>query len=228
MRAQRLDWAGNKMAFIERFRERIGRLFRRKSDRFIQRLLEQAAVVEEGTQALIDYMDKPSNKRAGRVRDHEKAADEIRRILIDELNRTFVTPIDREDLFGLSRAVDDVLDYAYSTTHEMDILHVDPNNYLRKMSVLLHRSAEEIHLAIARLEHHPNVADSHAVKVKTIENQMETLYAEALASLFEKPKDLEDVTNILKLREIYRHLYHAVRSAEQAADIIGDVIMKFF
>ena len=87
---------------------------------------------------------------------------------------------------------------------------------------------EEIHLAIQRLKDHPGVADGHAVRVKTIENDMETLYAEALAKLFETPKNLEDVTNILKLREIYRHMFHAVQSAEQAADIIGDVIMKFF
>ena len=216
------------MAAIGRFRDRVRQAFSRGPDRFIQRLLEQAEIVETGTEALVDYMSKPSKKNAARVRDFERSADEVRRILIDELNRTFVTPIDREDLFALSRVVDDVLDYAYSTTHEMDILSVSPNAYLRQMAELLHHSAEEIHLAIERLQEHPGVADGHAVRVKTIENEMETLYAEALAKLFETPKSLEDVTNILKLREIYRHMFHAVQSAEQAADIIGDVIMKFF
>lgn len=209
-------------------KQRVQNLFRRKPNKFINRLLEQSVIVVDGTQALIDYMDKPSKKNSARVRDYEKQADEVRRILIDELNRTFVTPFDREDLFGLSRTIDDVLDYAYSTTNEMDILSVAPNDYLRAMSELLHSGAEEIHLAVERLEHHPSVADTHAVRVKAIENRMETLYAEALANLFSDPRNIKDVVNMLKLREIYRHMYHAVGSAEQAANFINDIVMKFF
>lgn len=209
-------------------RDRVRQLFQRKPNHFIERLNQQALIVMHGTEALIDYMAKPSKKNAARVRALEKEADEVRRILIDELNRTFVTPIDREDLFALSRAIDDVLDYAYSTTSEMEILNVVPNDYLRAMAELLHNSAEEINLAMERLEHHPNVAGDHAVRVKGIENRMETLYAEALAHLFDEPKDLKDVIMMFKLREIYRHMFHAVGSGEQAANIIGDIVIKFF
>jgi uncharacterized protein len=209
-------------------KQRVQSLFQRKPNHFINRLLEQSAIVVEGTSALMIYMSKPSNKNALRVRNFEKEADEVRRILIDELNRTFVTPIDREDLFGLSRAIDDILDYAYSTTNEMDILGVEPNDYLRTMAELLHNGAEEIHLAIERLELHPNVADSHAVRAKAIENRMETLYAEALADLFKGPRDLNDVVNMLKLREIYRHMFHAAGSTDQAANFISDIVMKFY
>lgn len=215
-------------AFLVKTRDRLQRIFQRKPNPFIKRVGEQSAIVVQGTEALIDYMAKPNKKNAARVRNLEKDADEVRRILIDELNRTFVTPIDREDLFGLSRAVDDVMDYAYSTTNEMDILNVTPNQYLRSMAELLHNSAEEIQLAIERLEHHPNVAGDHAVRIKAIENRMETLYAEALAHLFDEPKDLKDVITMFKLREIYRHMFHAVGSAEQAANIIGDIVIKFY
>src|SRR5690606_1630278 len=124
--------------------------------------------------------------------------------------------------------VDDILDYAYSTTNEMDMLGVAPNDYLRSLAQMLHDAAEEIQLAIERLEHHPNVADTHAVRVKTIENQMERLYAEALAALFKEPEKLADVVTMLKLREIYRHMFHAVGSTEQAANIINDIVVKFF
>lgn len=209
-------------------KERIQNLFRRKPDRFITRLCEQAALIVEGSAALVDYMGKPSKKKAARVRDLEKRADEVRRIFIDELNRSFVTPIDREDLFALSRAIDDVLDHAYVTTNEMDILDVEPNNYLKTMSEMLNDGAEKIHLAIERLEHHPKVADDHAVRAKAIENQMETLYAEALAELFNSAKNIEDVVMVLKLREIYRHMFHAVGSVEQAANIINDIVVKFY
>ncbi len=216
------------MNVLTKTSQRVKSLFERKPNRFISRLLEQSVILVQGTEALIDYMDKPSKKNAVRVRTLEKEADEIRRILIDELNRTFVTPFDREDLFGLSRAIDDVLDYAYSTTNEMDILDVAPNAYLRSMAEKLHNAAEELRLAIERLERHPSVADTHAVRVKSIENTMETMYAEALADLFKGPKNLDEVVNMLKLREIYRHMFHAVGSAEQAANIIGDIVVKFY
>ena len=216
------------MNTLQKTKARFQQLFQRKSNRFIIRLLEQSEIVVQGTQALIDYMDKPSKKNAAIVRDYEKQADEVRRIMIDELNRTFVTPIDREDLFGLSRAIDDILDYAYSTTNEMDILNVAPNEYLQQMAELLHNGAEEIHLAMERLEHHPGVADTHAVRVKAIENRMDTLYAEALAHLFDDPRSLKEVVSMLKLREIYRHMYHAVGATDQAANYVTDIVMKFY
>jgi len=216
------------MNTLQKTKARVQQIFQRKSNRFLARLLEQSAIGVLGTQALIDYMDKPTKKNAANVRDLEKQADEVRRILIDELNRTFVTPIDREDLFGLSRAIDDILDFAYSTTNEMDILSVAPNEYLRQMAELLHNGAEEIHLAMERLEHHPGVADTHAVRVKSIENRMDTLYAEALAHLFDDPRSLKEVVVMLKLREIYRHMYHAVGATDQAANYITDIVMKFY
>ena len=204
------------------------KMFQRKPNHFLSRLIEQSELVVNGTAALQEYMQKPSKKNAAQVRQIEKEADEVRRILIDELNRTFVTPIDREDLFSLSRAVDDVLDYAYSTINEMDILDVTPNHHLQLMAEMLYHSAEEINLALERLELHPNVADSHTVRAKSIENQMEILYAEAIADLFQKPGKLQDVVDMMKLREIYRHMLHAVQSAEDAANIIGDIIVKFY
>jgi len=85
----------------------------------------------------------------------EKEADEARRILIDELNRTFITPFDREDIFSLSRTIDDVLDYAYSTVSEMEIMKVEPTNYMQQMASILRDAAYELLMAVDRLEDHP-------------------------------------------------------------------------
>src|SRR5207249_99964 len=79
---------------------------------------------------------------ADRVVALEREEDELRRVLIDELNRNFVTPIDREDIFALSRAIDDVLDYAYSTVDEMTLLGVDPTPYAHKMVIVLRDAAD--------------------------------------------------------------------------------------
>lgn len=213
---------------IDRIKSRLRSLVPQRTNHFIARLSEQAAFLVEGGEALVTYMRKPSNKNAQSVRDVEKAADEVRRILIDELNRTFVTPLDREDIFALSRALDDVLDYMYSVVNEMDILQVKPTEHLLEMAELLNEAARELSLAMERLEHHPSVAEDHAVRAKAIDNRMEVMYANALAELFHGPKDLDHVVEMLKLREIYRHMLHAVGSSDTAANIISDIVVKFF
>ena len=97
----------------------LKRIFRPRPDRFIALLLQQAEYTVHGMEALYAYLEHPAQEQADQVTRLEKEADEVRRILIDELNRTFVTPIDREDIHALSRAIDDVLDYAYTTVGEM-------------------------------------------------------------------------------------------------------------
>jgi len=213
---------------IDRIKSRLRALIPQRTNHFIDRLTEQSVFLVEGGEALVTYMRKPSNKNAQAVRDVEKAADEVRRILIDELNRTFVTPLDREDIFALSRALDDVLDYMYSVVSEMDILQVKPTEHLLEMAALLDEAARELSLAMERLEHHPSVAEDHAVRAKAIDNRMEVMYANALAELFRGPKDLDHVVEMLKLREIYRHMLHAVGSSDTAANIISDIVVKFF
>jgi predicted phosphate transport protein (TIGR00153 family) len=206
--------------------ERFKALFRRKPDKFLIRLVEQATLTVSGLDLLLDYMKKPNDKNAQRVHRLEQEADEVRRMLIDELNRTFVTPIDRQDIFALSRAIDDILDYADSTIIEMEVLAVKPNNYLVRMTSLLRDAAEEIRLAMERLEQHSAVANEHAAKAKAFENRMEGVYREAVADLFRGPKNLDHVVEMLKLREIYRHMSNAADRGDEAANIISDIIVK--
>ena len=204
------------------------RLFKRRSkpDNFLRMICDQAGHTQRGLEALLAYMKEPSEDHALRVRSAEKDADEVRRILIDELNRSFVTPIDREDLFSLSRAIDDVLDYADSTVEEMATLGVAPNPYLMRMASLLRDAAEEINRGVQRLEDRPNVANDHAVRAKALENRVEAVYREAIAALFNGPRDVEHVVEMLKLREIYRHLSNAADRGDEAANIIGDIVVK--
>ncbi|MBN1680236.1 MAG: DUF47 family protein [Anaerolineae bacterium] len=216
------------VSLVKNTPKRIRAYFQRRPDQFIARLDEQSLLGIEATEALLDYMGKPNKKNAQRVRQLEKQADEVRRILIDELNRTFVTPIDREDIYALSRALDDILDDTWFTINEMDILEVEPNKHLQEMAAELCSGAEEIKLAIDRLAQHPGVASTHVIRARGVKNNLETLYAKALADLFCEPKDLENVITMLKLREIYRHLFHAGGRIGDAADIVDDIVVKFF
>jgi predicted phosphate transport protein (TIGR00153 family) len=200
--------------------------FKPRKDKFVQLLIEQAEITLQGMDALESYMKKRSEKHAVSVRQAEKDADEVRRILIDELNRTFVTPIDREDLFALSRAIDDVMDYAYATVGEMEVLDVEPNDYLRRLVSLLQDAAEEIHLAMLRLKDNPGVAAEHASRAKALENRVEQVYREAVADLFSGPDDIQHVMEMLKLRELYRHLSNCADRGDAAANVIHDIVVK--
>jgi len=204
------------------------KLFRRRSkpDRFIHLLIQQAEFTVEGMQALQAYIKNRDEALAKRVGEVEKQADEVRRILIDELNRTFVTPIDREDIFALSLSIDDILDYANTTIEEMAMLHVEPSVYVERMVSLLTEAAREIFMGVSRLQDHPNVANDHAVRAKALENRMETVYREAIANLFNMPRDVDHVVEMLKLREIYRHLSNAADRGDNAANVIGDIVVK--
>ncbi len=201
-------------------------LFRPREVKFMRLLTEQAAKTVEGMELLEEFMEATDREVAKRLVQVEKEADEVRRILIDELNRSFITPIDREDIFALSLTIDDILDYGYSTVDEMVILEVESNSYLRRMVSLVREAANEIYMGVLRLQDHPNVANDHAVRAKALENRVETVYREALAELFHGPTDIDHVMEMLKLREIYRHLSNAADRGDQAANVIGDIVVK--
>lgn len=203
------------------------RLFsRRKTNRFIELLIQQAEYAVEGFQVLLKYISEPDDDLARKVSMIEKEADEVRRILIDELNRTFVTPLDREDIFALSLTIDDILDYADTTVEEMVLLDIEPNSFIERMVSLLNDAAREIYLGVVRLQDHPNVANDHAVRAKALENRVETVYREAVADLFSMPRDVDHIVYMLKLREVYRHLSNAADRGDAAANVIGDIVVK--
>jgi len=204
----------------------VANFFKPKQDNFMRYLTQQAVLGVEGLEGLTAYMKEPLPEHAERVNKAEKEADEVRRMLIDELNRTFVTPIDREDIFALSRAVDDIVDYAYSTVDEMTIFGVGPNAFLQRMVSVLREAADEIQLAVCVLKERPNLASQHAARAKVLENQAEAIYREAIADLFQGPKSIDDIVYMLKMREIYRHLSNAADRGDETANIIGDIIVK--
>jgi predicted phosphate transport protein (TIGR00153 family) len=201
-------------------------IFKKRQNKFIKLIHDQAALTMEGMEVLNAYMETQDSAAVATMTEKEKEADEARRILIDELNSTFVTPFDREDIFALSRAIDDVLDYAYSTVDEMEVLNVAPTGYMRRIASLLNDAVHELLLAVERLEEHKLVAVDHAQRAKALENRVETVYREALADLFSGAKTIEDVVNILKMREVYRHLSNAADRGDEAANLIADIVVK--
>jgi predicted phosphate transport protein (TIGR00153 family) len=202
------------------------KLFKKRQNMFIKLIHDQAALTLAGLEALKVYMMNQDPAAAAMLVSKEKEADEARRILIYELNKTFITPFDREDIFALSRAIDDVLDYAYSTVEEMRVLKVEPTSYMQRMASLLRDAAYELLMAVERFEDHTGVASEHAQRAKALENKVEDVYREALADLFSGAEDLKHVVKMMKLREVYRHLSNASDRGDEAANVIADIVVK--
>lgn len=200
--------------------------FKRREEIFHKLIQDQAFITHEGLKLLVKYIETEDPEIAQQLSLKEKEADEVRRILIDELNRTFVTPFDREDIFTLSRTIDDVVDYADSTVSEMVVLNVKPTPYMQRMSSLLKDAAYEIYQAVMRLQKNPGVAVDHAQRAKALENRVEAVYREAVADLFSGPEDVHHVVQMLKMREVYRHLSNAADRGDEAANVIADIVVK--
>jgi predicted phosphate transport protein (TIGR00153 family) len=202
------------------------RFFKKREEVFHKLIEEQASITLEGLGLLAKYLETHDSEIAEQLSLKEKEADEVRRILIDELNQTFVTPFDREDIFALSRSIDDMVDYADTTVVEMVILNVDPTPFMVRIASLLKDAGWEIQQAVLRLRKNPRVAVEHAQRAKALENRVEGVYREAIANLFSGPEDVHHVVEMLKMREVYRHLSNAADRGDQAANIIADIVVK--
>ena len=196
--------------------------FHGSQGRFFEILSRQASKTLEGLESLWNYVENGTKENANLVRRIEREADELRRILVEELDQTFVTPLDREDIYALSRAIDDVVDYANTTVDEMEIYEVRGDEHIKEMVNILRKVARELDDAVKILKDYPKISMEHAVKAKSYENQMEKAYHLALAHLFKGT----DTVYMLKMREMYRHLSNAADRGDEAADIISSIVMK--
>lgn len=199
---------------------------RKRENKFIELLIRQAAKTEDGIKLLLTLIERPDEDSLEQLRGVEKEADEIRRIIIDELHNTFITPIDREDIFNLSLFIDDMIDYALTTLEEMVLLKVDADDHLRRMIALVAQEAEELHLATQRLTNNQRVAGDHARRTKKLENEVDHLYRIAVAELFSKVDDLKSLPALFNRREVYRHVSNMSDRADTAANVFGMVVMK--
>jgi len=193
-----------------------------KKKDFYQLINDQSQKSFEGLKKLQKFMETGDDSIGEEVIKYEKEGDEYRKILVDELNKTFITPFEREDINTLSLSTDDILDYARSTYEEMKIFNVKPTEELKEMVNLLVLAVENINYSIGYLKDNPSISLDHAFKAKKTENTIELKYRESLAKLFES----DDFKYILKLREIYRHISNSADKIGATADIICKIVVK--
>jgi predicted phosphate transport protein (TIGR00153 family) len=194
---------------------------------FFDMLEQQADVVVEGADALMDMVtkfDHVADKR-DKIKEIEHKGDNIVHEVSEALTRTFVTPIDQEDISKLTSRLDDILDYIEAASHRMwsyEIKSVPPD--MVKLTEIIVKGAREVNHAVKDLRNFKskNEIIAHCIEINRLENQGDDITHAAVADLFKK----YDAVTIIKLKEIYEYLEEATDKCEDAADVIKDVFMK--
>ncbi len=206
-------------------RRSIRALIKSNDRRFLELLCQQT----DHAITSLQLLEKVGRARGGHeellqaVKEVERQGDETRRILIDELLHTYATPFDREDLFALSRTIDDILDAANETAVELSMYRIEPPENLKEMAAVLADGARHIRSAVRELLDHPAVATEHAVRAKRSENRIDALYHQAVSQLFDSSTE---TSQVFKIREIYRHLKNSADRIDRAADEISVIVIK--
>jgi len=153
----------------------------------------------------------------------EQDGDRITHAIIHRLNTTKRTPFDREDLFALATAVDDVVDYAEETADFMGLYSIEaPMEQAVELATILREAARNIAVALAKL---PDLSslNSHLIEVKRLENEGDRVVREAVASLFDGGID---PIVIIRWKDIFETLEQAIDACEHVAHILEGMVVK--
>lgn len=193
-----------------------------KEYNFYELIYTQSCKTLEGIETLSKYMHTGDPEESKKVVVLETEADELRRIIIDTLDNTFVTPFEREDIFQLSGSIDDIIDYARTTVEEMEIYELEPTEPLINMVDILLMATHCLNSSVMYLKDHRTISAEYAVKAKKYENDMETNYRMSLKNLVQH----ESFSYVFRMREVYRHLSNLADKIDMSANIIHNIIVK--
>jgi predicted phosphate transport protein (TIGR00153 family) len=161
------------------------------------------------------------------IEDLEHKNDEATHTIFTELSRNFITPFDREDIHYLATALDDVADHIYAAGKKIMFYHINTDDHgLRKFAELIELSAEQVAKAVNELKDMKNLRNitDAIVRINSIENQADDLFDQSIERLF---AEVEDVKEVIKLREIYQVLENATDKCEDAGNVIESIIIKY-
>ncbi|MGB5338862.1 MAG: DUF47 family protein, partial [Gammaproteobacteria bacterium] len=159
----------------------------------------------------------------------------------DILNKSFSTPMDREDIYRAITSIDHIVNYAKTTTREIDVLKITPDKYMLELALLLKEGTYSLRQGYRKLTEHPGRADEDANAARKAERSSEKVYRRALGELFNEERYLEELKNhkedttvtavtlvieIFKHREIYRHLSNAADRLARAGEVLHDIVVK--
>jgi len=167
--------------------------------------------------------DPPDWSLADQIQQVEHDCDTITHEIIQRLNRTFVTPIDREDIHSLAKSLDDVMDAIDAASSVIRRYHVAPVRYgARELAGVIAKSSDQVRMAVAALERKTGV-HGLAVEVNRLENEADRLHDDALRRLFDEERD---PIAIIKWKEVLDFLEEATDRCEDVANVLEGVVVK--
>jgi len=198
----------------------------RGSDRVFFDLFERAAANIVHAADLLDQMLAGYPERRDLARDIlicEQEGDRITHDVIARLNHTFVTPIDREDIFELASALDDIVDYTEEVADYLGLYKIEaPMEQAQRLASVLAAATRQIAEAMPRMRGFKDIS-RHTVEAHRLENEGDRIAREAIASLFEGGID---PMVVIRWKDIFERLENAIDSTERAAYILEGIVIK--
>jgi predicted phosphate transport protein (TIGR00153 family) len=196
-----------------------------REERFFQDFVAFALELRRGAQLLEEMLapDHPVWEKAREIKDVEHRCDELSHDVLKRLHRTFVTPIDREDIHALLRALDDVIDDIDASADMLRLYrieHVRPP--ARALARAISAGTEQVHRGLAALEARKGVVEA-VQEIARVENQADAIYTEAVGQLFNEERD---PIAILKWKEILDMLEGATDRCKDAATVLEGIFVK--
>lgn len=200
-----------------------------REDRFFFLLHQSALNIQKVAERFQDLMENFENVTAkvGEIKELEEFGDQIIHDITQSLHKTFVTPLDREDILGLAASLDDVIDAIdeaaqYTLEYKID----QPTEYARQLATIIRSSADELERAVTLLSARGSKLGEilpMAVEINRLENEADRVLSRAMGELF---SDSNDVIDILKWRDIYNDMEEATDRAEDAANVLEGIVLK--
>jgi predicted phosphate transport protein (TIGR00153 family) len=181
-------------------------------------ILRCAALLEE---MLLDYPER--NELAREILIAEQEGDRITHDIIQRLNQTFVTPIDREDIYALAAGLDDIVDYTEEVADYLGLYKIEaPMSQAQDLARVLHQASRQIAEALPRLRGFQDLSH-YTVEINRLENDGDRIVREAIASLFDNGID---PMVVIRWKDIFERLENAIDSTETVANIIEGIVIK--
>jgi uncharacterized protein len=196
-----------------------------REERFFEDFVGMAQELRGGARLLKQMLavDPPDAAKADAIKDVEHVCDGLTRAIIDRLNRTFVTPLDREDIHALAISLDDVMDAidaAAAVTRLYKIKQVRPG--ARRLTEIISDATDRLAEALAVLEKGDHVREL-AARVDQLEREADRVHQDAIVALFD---DERDPIVVIKWKEILDFLEGAIDRCRDAANVLEGIVVK--
>jgi hypothetical protein len=193
--------------------------------RFFQEFVGLAEQIRSGARMLKLMLasDSPDMSKADEIKEIEHACDGRTHAIIERLNRTFVTPLDREDIHSLAISLDDVMDAIDASAALIRLYRLETvRTGARELAQIITSCTKQIRLALDALEKHKALM-THAVEINRLENEADRMHQQAVSRLFE---DERDPLLVLKWKETLDFLEDATDRCEDVANVLEGVMVK--